>query len=326
LLIQERHVPINELRAIETFARAVELGSFRRAAVAQGVSPQAASQAVAQLEEHLGVRLLHRTTRSLSLTEAGQQLLESTRPALSSIERALQRVRSTKDDIAGVLRIVAPRSGFVTILWPVIDAYCQKHPEVTPDVHLDDEIGNWVTDRVDVGFRIGGPPGDELIARPLFAVQLIICAAPDYLKRHGKPRSLEDLAGHRCSVFRHPVTGQTFPWYLHINGEVVQRHVAPTLAINDIDLELQAVLSGQVIAQVSAMSAASLIRSGHLVPLFPQYMTEHMHLYIYYGSRKAQPARVRQFIDIAVELLGQNPEFLLSRKELAAAEAKASLR
>jgi DNA-binding transcriptional LysR family regulator len=74
------------------------------------------------------------------------------------------------------------------------------------------------------------------------------------------------------------------------------------------------------------MSAASLIRSGHLVPLFPQYMTEHMHLYIYYGSRKAQPARVRQFIDIAVELLGQNPEFLLSRKELAAAEAKASLR
>lgn len=101
-------MPMNELRAIATFAKAVELGSLRRAAVAQGVTPQAASQALAQLEQHLGVRLLHRTTRNLALTDEGQQLLEATQPALAALERALQRVRAAKDDVAGPLRIVGP--------------------------------------------------------------------------------------------------------------------------------------------------------------------------------------------------------------------------
>lgn len=313
---------VNELRAIEMFSRAVELGSLRRAAAAQGVTPQAASQAVAQLEEHLGVRLLHRTTRSLSLTDEGQQLLEAARPALATLERALQRVRSAKDEIAGPLRIVGPRSSFSPILWPVLDEFCNAHPEVQPDVQLDDSIGNWVLDRVDVGFRIGGPPEEGLIARPLFPVQLIICAAPSYLERHGVPRSLDDLASHRCSVFRHPATGQAFPWYLNVDGEIVQRHFPTTVTTNDTELELQAVLTGQVVAQVSAMSAAALVRAGRLVPLMPQHMTDHMRLYLYYGSRKAQPTRVRQFIDLTVQRLADNPRFILSAEELAAAVPK----
>ena len=314
-------MPINELRAIEMFAKAAELGSLRRAAAAQGVTPQAASQAVAQLEEHLGARLLHRTTRSLSLTDEGQQLLEATRPALAALDRALQRVRASRDTMAGPLRIVGPRSSFAPILWPVLDEFCNLHPEVQPDLQLDDGIGNWVLDRVDVGFRIGAPPEEGLIARPLFRIQLLICAAPSYLERHGRPRSLDDLGAHRCSVFRHPATGQTLPWYVNVDGEVIQRHVPPTVASNDIELELHAALSGQVIAQVAAMSAAPLVRAGRLVPLLPQHMADHMRLYLYYGSRKSQPQRVRQFIELAVERLADNPQFVLSPKELAAAAA-----
>lgn len=317
-------MPINELRAIEMFAKAAELGSLRRAAAAQGVSPQAASQAVAQLEEHLGARLLHRTTRSLSLTDEGQQLLEATRPALATLDRALHRVRSSKDAMAGPLRIVGPRSSFASILWPVLDEFCNGHPEVQPDLQLDDGIGNWVLDRVDVGFRIGAPPEEGLIARPLFRIQLLICAAPAYLERYGRPRSLEELDSHRCSVFRHPATGQTLPWYVNVDGEIIQRHMPPTLASNDTELELQAVLTGQVIAQVSAMSAAPLIRAGRLVPLLPQHMADHMRLYLYYGSRKAQPQRVRQFIELAVKRLGDNPQFVLSTKELTSAAVKAA--
>lgn len=313
-------MPINELRAIEMFAKAAELGSLRRAAAAQGVTPQAASQAVAQLEEHLGARLLHRTTRSLSLTDEGQQLLEATRPALDALERALHRVRASKDSTAGPLRIVGPRSGFASILWPVLDEFCSTHPEVEPDVQLDDGIGNWVNDRVDIGFRIGSPPEDGLIARPLFRIQLLICAAPDYLARYGWPDSLEALGSHRCSVFRHPATGQTLPWYVNVDGEVIQRHMPPTVATNDIDLELEAALTGQVVAQVSAMSAASHIRAGRLVPILPEHMVDTMRLYLYYGSRKTQTQRVRQFIELAVQRLADNAQFMLTPEELHQAQ------
>lgn len=310
---------INELRAIATFGKAVELGSIRRAALAQGVTPQAASQALAQLEEHLGVRLLHRTTRSLALTEEGQRLLETTRPALAALERALAQARESKDEIAGPLRIVGPRSSFAPVLMPLVDEFCRAYPGVQPDIQLDDGKTNWVLDRVDVGFRIGASPDEGVIARRLFPVQLIICAAPSYLQRHGAPRSLDELAAHRCSAFRHPATGQVLAWYLNIDGEIVHRHVAPALSTNDTELELQAVLAGQVIGQIGNLSAAAHIRSGALVPLLLQHMSSHIGVHLYYGSREAQPRRVRAFIDLAIKRLLDAPAYVLGAKELNAA-------
>jgi DNA-binding transcriptional LysR family regulator len=316
-------MPINELRAIETFAKAVELGSLRKAAAAQGLSPQAVRQALSQLEQHLGVRLLHRTTRNIALTEEGQRFLEATRPALAMLERALQRVRAAKDEIAGPLHIVAPRSGFVSVLWPVVDAFCRKYPGIPPDLHLDDQIGNWVQDRADVGFRIGAPPEEGLVARKLFPVQLIICASPAYIERHGAPLSLDGLSTHRCSVFRHPSTGQAFPWFLKLDGEVVRRDLPPALSTNDIGIELQAVLDGQVIAQLSSMSAAPHIRAERIVPLLAQHMTDHMSVTLFYGSRRAQPARVRKFIDFAVERLTDNSDYVLKDAELKSLSPRA---
>jgi DNA-binding transcriptional LysR family regulator len=313
---------INELRSISTFGKAVELGSIRRAAAAQGVTPQAASQAIAQLEQHLGVRLLHRTTRGLSLTDEGQQFLETTQPAVAMLERALHAVRGAKDEVAGPLRIVGPRSAFAPVLMPVLDEFCRTHAEVVPDVQLEDGIGNWVQDRVDVGFRIGGPPAEGLIARRLFAVQLVICAAPEYLKTYGTPRSLDELVGHRCSVFRHPATGQVMPWHVRVGQEVVHRPMAGALSTNDIDAELQAILSGNVIGQVSSMYAALLVRAGKLVPVLTEHVTDHLGLYLYYGSRAAQPRRVRAFIDLAVQRLADHPSFVLSSKELAATPSR----
>lgn len=311
-------MPINEMRAIATFAKTVELGSLRKAAVAQGISPQAASQALKQLEQHLGVRLLHRTTRNLALTDEGRVFLEATQPALATLERALQRVRSNKDEIAGPLRIVGPRSAFLPVLSPLLDEYCRRYPDVQPDVHLDDRIGNWVQDRVDVGFRVGRPPEEGLIARRLFPIQLIICASPDYLRRHGAPASLDALSSHRCSVFRHPGNGRAMPWYVRVNDEVVERDFPPALSTNDAELEVEAVLSGQVIGQLSGVSVAGLIRAHRLVPLLPQHMTDHLNAYLYYGSRSAQPSRVRAFIDLAVERLIGNPALTLSSAELFA--------
>ena len=316
-------MPLNELRAIDTFAKAVSLGSIRRAAMALGVSPQAASQALAQLEQHLGVRLLHRTTRSLALTDEGQRFLESTQPALAALERALQQARESKDEIAGPLRIVGPRSSFAAILMPVVGEFCERYPDIQPDVQLDDGIGNWVQDRVDVGFRIGAAPEEGVIARRLFPVQLVICAAPAYLARFGVPKTLDDLASHRCSAFRHPATGQVLPWYLDLDGEVVHRHVTPALSTNDTELELQAVLAGQVIGQMPNLSAARHIRGGQLVPVLLAHMTDHIGVYVYYGNRTAQPRRVRAFIDLAIQRLSHAPAYVLGKRELAQAAARA---
>ena len=143
-------VPINELRSITTFAKTAELGSLRKAADAQGMTPQAASQALAQLEQHLGVRLFHRTTRSMSLTDEGRQSSSGAagagRPAACAGGDA---ARQGRDRRAAAHR--RPRSVFAPVLWPLLHEFCRLYPEVQPDVQLDDRIGNWVEDRVDVG-------------------------------------------------------------------------------------------------------------------------------------------------------------------------------
>lgn len=311
-----------DVRAIETFAKAVELGSLRRAAAAQGISPQAASQAVAGLERRLGVRLLHRTTRSIALTSEGQQFLDAAQPALSALVRAVERVRTTKDAIAGPLRIVAPKYSFLPLLWPLVNEFCGRHAEVQPDIRLDDRIGNWVEDRVDVGFRIGSAPDDGVTMRRLFAMQLIVCAAPAYIAAHGAPSSIAQLAAHRCSAFRHPGSGRVLPWLLKVDGDVIAHDVAPTLSTNDAQLETEAVLSGQVVGLLSGLSAAPLIRAGRLVPLLATHVTDHMGVYVYYGSRAAQPSRVRAFVDLAVERLAGSSTYVMGADELATAERR----
>ena len=284
------------------------------------MSPQAASQALAQLEQHLGVRLFHRTTRNLALTDEGRQFLESATPALAGLQRALQMARRATDDVAGPLRIVGPRSTFLPVLWPVLEEYCRLYPEVQPEVQMEDRIGNWVEDRVDVGFRVGPSPAEGVIARRLFPLQLIVCAAPTYLARHGAPDSLNALAAHRCSVFRHPSTGKVLPWYVKVDDSEIGYDVVPALCTNEEELETQAVLAGQVLGLLTGVTAAAHIRAGRLVPLLTQHLSERSSVFVYYGSRTAQPARVRAFIDLAVARLAGNSTFVLTAKELKTAE------
>jgi DNA-binding transcriptional LysR family regulator len=171
-----------------------------------------------------------------------------------------------------------------------------------------------------VGFRIGSSADEGVIARRLFPVQLLICASPTYLERHGVPQSLDELGSHRCSAFRHPATGQVVPWYLSVKGEIVKSHVVPVLSTNDTELEVQAVLAGQVIGQVSNLSVAEHIRQRRLVPLLLQHMSEHIALHVYYGHRTALPRRVRAFVDLAVARLVDCPRYVLKPAELREAQ------
>ena len=315
-------MPINELRSITTFVNTAELGSLRKAASAQGITPQAASQALAQLEQHLGIRLFHRTTRSMSLTEEGQRLLESAQPALLSLQRALQTAKIAKDEIAGPLRIVGPHSMFLPVVGPVIDEYCKQYPDVQPDILLDDRIGNWVEDRVDVGFRIGMSAHEGVIARRLFGLQLIICASPEYLQRCGAPDSLDALGTHKCCAYRSTNKGRVLPWHVKVGDAVVDYPVAPAFCTNDEDIELRTVLAGAAIGQLASVIAAPHIRSGRLVPLLTRHVVDHAGFFLYYGSRTSQPARARAFIDLALKRLTDSAEFVLNDMELGAAERR----
>ncbi len=312
----------SELRTLTIFVKTAELGSLRRAAAAEGISPQAASQALAQLEQKLGARLFHRTTRNMSLTDEGRLFMDAALPALQGLERAFQVVRQARDEVAGPLRIVGPRSSFQPVIGALVDEFCRRHPDAQPDVQLDDRIGNWVEDRVDVGFRVGSAPADGVIARRLFPLQMIICAAPAYLARYGAPDSLGELAAHRCSGFRKPGTGRLMPWPVKVDGATLEQDVLSSFSTNEEGLELDALLSGRVIGQVSGIMGAAHLRAGRLVPLLSAHVADQYGLHIYWGSRVAQPARVRAFIDLAIERLAGNTDYVLGEQELARLEAQ----
>lgn len=312
---------INELRSVSTFLKAAELGSLRKAAQELSISPQAASKALAQLEKHLEVRLFHRTTRVMSLTDAGQQLLEDVHPAMLGMQRALSRARTSRNEFSGPLRITGPRTTFHAILWPLIEEFTDRYPEVQPDVLLEDRVGNWVEDRVDVGFRLGPSPHEGVIARRLFPLQLVICGTPAYFERHGVPDSLASLTAHRCSVFRHPATGRLAPWHIKLDDQLAEQPVVPAIISNDEILELNAVLSGKVLGQLAGVTAAPYIRSGQLLPVLLGHMPDIASYFVYFGSRKSQPARVRAFVDLVVERLADNPDYRLTNKELSKASS-----
>jgi DNA-binding transcriptional LysR family regulator len=252
----------------------------------------------------------------MSLTDEGRQFLEEAQPALLGLQRALRTVKRTKDEIAGPLRIVGPRSTFQPVIWRLLEEFCQQYPDIQPDVQLEDRVGNWVEDRVDVGFRLGPSANEGVIARRLFPVQLIICASPAYLERHGVPVNLAALQSHRCSVFRHPGTNQIVPWRVKVEHDVIEQPVVPAICTNDEILELHAVLAGQVIGQLAGVTAAPYIRSRQLVPLLVEHMPDTASYFVYFGSRTSQPVRARAFIDLAVKRLVDNHEYVLSPKEL----------
>lgn len=313
---------INELRSITTFVRTAELGNLSKAAEALQISPQAASKALGQLEAYLGVRLFHRTTRSMSLTEEGQRFLEASQPSLLGLQQALQMARHSREENAGPLRIVGPRTVLQSIIGPLLDEFGRLYPEVQPDIQLDDRLGNWVADRVDVGFRLGNPPQEGLIARRLFPLQLIICASPAYLRKYGVPRSLHDLGHHRCSAFRRSQDGRITPWRVQVGESVQEQLVTPAFSTNDEEVELRAALAGSIMGQFAGSTVASHIRAGRLVPLLLEHVSDSLSFYLYYGSRTAQPARVRRFIELCIDRLGESWELLLNEEELRLAQAQ----
>ncbi|OON64499.1 LysR family transcriptional regulator [Massilia sp. KIM] len=309
---------MDELRAISTFIRAAELGSFNRAAQVQGTTPQAVSKAVRQLEQYLGVRLFHRTTRRSSLTEEGQRLLESVKDSMEGFTSALNRVKNAAREDEGLVRISAGGAVGRKVLLPLLAQFSRLHPGVSFDLVLEDRPTDTVGERIDLGFKAGNAPTAQVVSRRLFPIQLVLCATPDYLARHGAPASRAELAAHRCVGYRQPGAARPMPWEFQDGSETVYQNMQYLVCCSDPEAEMGAVLNGMGIGQIDSINATPHLRSGELVPLLVEHTSERMGLYLFYAQRSDMPARVRRFIDFAVSSLRDGPDFQLPPQELAA--------
>lgn len=307
---------MDEFKTISTFILAAELLSFRAAAEAQSSTPQAVSKAVQQLERSLGVRLFHRTTRKISLTDEGASLLKSAKPSLDGLRIALAQARNAVTDIEGLIRLSAAGSVGRRVLMPLMMEFQTRYPGVQFDLVVDDGFTDLVAERIDVGFRAGNQPDAQVVARRLFDVQLIVCATSEYLQTHGAPQTLVDLSNHRCSGYRQRGNGRAMAWEFKVTEGEKFVDVAPVFTSSDSEAEMRAVLSGKVLGQIDSINAAAPLRAGELIPLMLNTLSERMGLHIYYAQREDMPGRVRTFIDFAVDKLLGSTEFCLSQQEL----------
>jgi DNA-binding transcriptional LysR family regulator len=292
---------MDKARVITLFIGVVHAGSFSQAAVDAGLSAQAVSKAIRQLEEHLGVRLFHRTTRSLSLTDEGQRLFELANPGLRLLDEALDHVRSSREAMDGVIRITAPTSIGSIVLAPLLAQFQDIHPGTRFDLYLEDHFTDMIESKIDVGFRAGNPPERNLVARRLGKIALYICAAPSYLAKHGTPKTVADLQKHRCTGFRQPNTGRIVPWELRGEGGTIYQDVPCVASFNTAEAELEAVRAGVGIGQLTLYMAERDLAEGRLVHLLPQHVTSNAGIYMYYAQRSRMPMRVRHFIDFAMK-------------------------
>lgn len=292
-------------RVITLFMGAARTRSFSKAATDAGLTPQAVSKAVRQLETHLGVRLFHRTTRSLSLTEEGTRLFELANPGLRLLDEAMDQVRSSRREVDGLIRVAAPQSIGVTVLIPLLAEFQQRYPGAHFDIQLDDHFVDLVENKIDVGFRAGTPPERNLVSRKLGDIQLLICAAPAYLARHGAPKTVEALRQHRCTGFRQPNTGKLVPWELHIGHETVFQEIPAVASFNTVEGELEAVRAGVGIGQLPLYMVERDLAEGKLVQLLPRQASALRGVYLYYPQRTQMPLRVRHFIDYIIEALAR---------------------
>jgi len=280
----------------------VETGNFARAADALGLSPSGVSRAVSRLEERLGVRLLHRTTRSVTLTDEGERLYAQVGPLLSGIEDAALAAAGDSQAVRGRLRVSLDAMFARQVVAPHLAAFLARYPALELEIVTRDELGDLVAEGIDVAVRFGVPPSSSLIGRKLLETRVLTVAAPAYLAEHGRPSTPKDLANHRCIQFRDPVTRRPFDWEFHRKGKVVPVETTGPLLVTDSGIMFAVCIAGAGIAQVLAVSVQDALADGRLVELFPDWAEESFPLYAFYPSRKNSPPKVRAFVDFCVEL------------------------
>ena len=274
-----------------------EAGSFRAAATRLGVTPSAVSHSLRTLEARLGMRLLHRTTRSVAPTEAGARLLATLAPALADIRRAVGEAREAADTPRGILRLTAPRIAAHLVLMPLIARFLAAHPRMAVELDCNEALVDIVAAGFDAGLRFGESLQADMVALPVGAPQrFCVVASPDYLAHHGAPAEPAQLTAHACINLRFP-SGRLYAWQFARGGRAFDVQVQGSFTANDQTALLQAAEAGLGLAYVYAGHAVPLIAQGRLAAVLDDWLPPAEQLYLYYPSRRLQPAGFQALLD-----------------------------
>ena len=290
---------MDRIRELDSFVAAVEAGSFVKAADALDTSKAVISKHMLGLEQRLGVRLLNRTTRRQSLTDAGRSYFERAKQILESLEDADATVASSALRPTGTLRITAPLTFGLLYLAPLWGGFMSRYPEVKLDITLSDRVVDLIDEGLDVAVRIARLPDSSLVSRKLASARMVMCASPAYLRKRGAPKTLAEVARHPVLAYTYLSTGDT--WKFERKNVAHQVTTNPIMRSNNGDTCRAAALAGRgIILQPSFMIAADLER-GDLVEVLPEYKGVELGVYAVYPSRKLLSAKVRVLVDFLAE-------------------------
>jgi DNA-binding transcriptional LysR family regulator len=289
---------------LAAFAAVVRVGSFTRAAAQMGVTQSALSQTVRALERRLDLKLLNRTTRSVSPTEAGERLYRSVGQRFADIEAELAVLGELRGKPAGTIRLTATEHAVRTLVWPRLQAWLPKYPDIQVEVSSDNRFIDIVAERFDIGVRLGGDVAKDMIAvRIAPDMRLVVVGSPGYFERHAKPATPHDLTEHDCIGLRLPSHGGLLPWAFKQRGKSLNAHVTGRLVFNASDLVVAAALGGHGLAWAPDDAVAEHIAAGRLVSVLDDWSQTFPGYHAYYATRSASPA-----LGLVVEALRQGFE------------------
>ncbi len=296
-----------QLGSIELFCLAAELSSFTAAANAASVTPAAVSRSVSRLEERLGVRLFVRTTRQIRLTEAGRVYFEQCRQALSQLVDAERLVTGEQVAPAGLLRISMPTPYAHYRLLPLLPKFRALYPDVQVDVHVSNRNIDFAEEGYDLAIRGRAPTDSNMIARKLEDAELVLVASPDYLKRAGTPKTLDDLQSHECIQFELPSTGRKIPWQFHVDKKEVDLSTEGGYCCSEDVLGIVTLArNGAGLVQTYRFIVEKDIQNGDLIELLPRFGGTSRPFILLYPHARHMSLRVRTFVNFLIENLGRD--------------------
>jgi LysR family transcriptional activator of dmlA len=286
------------------FVAVAKAGSLTAAARKLDLTTAAASKRLSALENHLGVRLLNRTTRRVSLTHEGEVYFENAQRIVEDIEALEARLSSSRAEPKGLLRVNAPLGFGRSYIAPLISEFAKRHKAVEVQLTLTDRPLVMADEAIDIGIRFGDVPDSRLVARRIAANRRLICASPTYLSKHGRPETPDDLAKHTCIVLRQNETGQGL-WKFTRGNKSFAVKVRGVLSSNDGEVVLKWSLDGHGVVMRAEWDIAKYVRSGRLELLLQDYALPPADIYAVYPERHNLSAKVGAFIDFLIERFGK---------------------
>lgn len=290
-------ISLDRLTGIIAFARAASLGSYTAAARSLGISPSAVSKSVQRLEQHLGLTLFNRTTRSLTLTAEGRDLNERALRLLRAAEEIEQAAVASQSEPAGTLRVAASLPIGVYILAPALPRFRERYPELSVDLRLDDRFVDLVEEGIDVALRVGDLGDSRFLSKRLSPHRVSAFASPAYLARRGVPRHPDELAGHDLVNFRFQSSGQAFSWQFRIGGRNVEMQPNAGLVADVSDAVGAIVAAGAGIGMSPTFVAAPYVARGELVPILQAFAVERSSIIAVWPQGRRLNPNVRAFLD-----------------------------